>query len=148
MLEQNSIFKDKEYTSIKGLFQILRFSEIQEQEIKKYNISLSESGISWILKLSERINAQLNKNDNFEMDYFADLADIQYKLLVFILEDSNYLAPFPNKDSIRLSCEQELREIFYIKEALELIETDRDIIYISDVAGKFTHICPLPSTLK
>lgn len=136
MLEQNSIFKDKEYTSIKGLFQILRFSEIQEQEIKKYNISLSESGSSWILKLSERINAQLNKNDNFEMDYFADLADIQYKLLVFILEDSNYLAPFPNKDSIRLSCEQELREIFYIKEALELIETDRDIIYISDVARK------------
>lgn len=136
MLVQNSIFKDKEYTSIKGLFQILRFSEIQEQEIKKYNISLSESGISWILKLSERINAQLNKNDNFEMDYFADLADIQYKLLVFILEDSNYLAPFPNKDSIRLSCEQELREIFYIKEALELIETDRDIIYISDVARK------------
>ena len=99
MIKQNSIFKDKEYTSIKGLFQILRFSEIQEQEIKKYNISLSESGISWILKLSERINAQLN--DNFELNYFADLVDIQYKLLVFILEDSNYLDPFPNKDSIR-----------------------------------------------
>lgn len=134
MIKQNNIFKDKEYTSIKGLFQILRFSEIQEQEIKKYNISLSECGISWILKLSERINAQLN--DNFELNYFADLVDIQYKLLVFILEDSNYLDPFPNKDSIRLSCEQELREIFYIKEALELMEVDKDIIYISEVARK------------
>ncbi len=138
MLEQNNIFKDKDlqYTSMEGLLQVLKFSEIQQQEIKKYNISLSESGISWVFKLSERINAQLSKNDNFELDYFADLVDIQYKLLVFILEDSNYLDPFPNKDSIRLNCEQELREIFYVKEALELIETDRDTIYISEVARK------------
>ena len=57
MLEQNNIFKDKDlqYTSMEGLLQVLKFSEIQQQEIKKYNISLSESGISWVFKLSERM---------------------------------------------------------------------------------------------
>jgi hypothetical protein len=122
---------------MEGLFKILQISEVQQQEISKFNISINESGISWILKLSDKINDVLSKkNDYLGIEHFDNLIDIQYKLLVFILEDSNYLDSFPNQASIRPNLERQLRDVYYAKEALELIETDKDIAYISGIAHK------------
>lgn len=139
MSELLGIFPDNkvsvQYTSMENLFTSLGIGDIQQQVLEKFNITVQEHGISWILKYVDRINSEFNKNTFLEYDYFADLIDIQHKLLVFILEDSNYLEQFPNQP-YQNNFEEQLRKVIWTKEGLNLIQTNQDITYILDIARK------------
>lgn len=140
MSELFDILTDKKNTSLftsEELFRHTQLSEPQQQEIKEYGISITEFGISWILKLSEKLNEELKK-DALEINHFSNILNIQLKLLVYILEDSNYLDTFPNQATLRCQLEQRLREAYWKKEGLELIESNQDISYIIDIARKLS----------
>lgn len=124
-----------QYTSMENLFTSLEICDIQQQVLEKFNITIQEFGISWILKLVDRLDNEVNKNMFLEYNYYSGLIDIQYKLLVFILEDSNYLEQFPNQP-YRSNLEERLRKVSWIKEGLNLIQTNQDIVYILDIARK------------
>ena len=124
-----------QYTSMENLFTSLEICDIQQKVLEKFNITIQEFGISWILKLVDRLDNEVNKNMFLEYNYYSGLIDIQYKLLVFILEDSNYLEQFPNQP-YRSNLEERLRKVSWIKEGLNLIQTNQDIVYILDIARK------------
>ena len=139
MVEQLGILTDNKsflFTSKGDIFQKIGLSEPQQRRIEKYNISITENGISWILKLVEKLQEEIGKASSLDKEYFSDIVEAQFKLLIFILEDSNYLSHFPNQACLREHFEQQLRVVSWSNEGLTLIQSNQDVAYIVEIARK------------
>ncbi len=72
-------------------YSLIQATPHQQQVINKYNISIEEKGASWILVLINKIKEELEHVKYGDIDSCRHLSDTLTKILVFVLEDSDYL---------------------------------------------------------
>lgn len=70
-------------------YNLIQATPQQQQTINKYTIE--EKGVSWILVLANKIIEELEHVKYGDIVSCRHLSDLLVKILVFVLEDSDYL---------------------------------------------------------
>lgn len=128
--------KPTTFISPEEFYSLIQATPHQQQVINKYDISIEEKGVSWILVLTNKIKEELAHVKHGDIDNCRHLSDLLAKILVFVLEDSDYLDSIGESQETRTNLEQQLREVYWNLEAITLIDTNQDIQYITEIIRK------------